>query len=183
MTLKLMPIRYSLQPFHASAENGVDVRCIVAEVDGHVKLEFRISGAVNELVIPKRDKQVTRSHGLWETTCFECFLRREDRNGYWEVNISPSGCWNVYFFSSYREGMSEESTVTSLSSEIQRTDAFFSLCCLVPVQTLFKADQGIRFGLSCVLEYKNGEKAFLAITHPGDQPDFHHPEGMVQQLR
>lgn len=178
-----MTIRCSLKPFHACTENEVDVRCDVAEVDGHVKLEFHLSGALDELVIPQRGEQITRNNGLWETTCFECFLRCENSNGYREVNISPSGCWNVYRFSGYREGMGEESTVTSLPSKIQRTDASFSLCCLIPVQDLFQADQGIRLGLSCVLEYKNGEKSFLAITHPGEQPDFHHPDGMVQQLR
>ena len=55
-----------------------------------------------------------RTHGLWERTCFELFLRQADSDSYYEFNFSPSGEWAAFGFDSYRSGMAEIAVATPL---------------------------------------------------------------------
>lgn len=43
-----------------------------------------------------------RADELWQTTCFELFLRRPGEETYLEYNFAPSGQWAAYGFDAYR---------------------------------------------------------------------------------
>ena len=45
-----------------------------------------------------------------------------------------------------------------------------------------EGDQRWQLGLSAVLEEVDGTKSYWALTHPGDKPDFHHPDCFAAKL-
>lgn len=176
------PVRVSLQPFAPNQRNGLDVNCLLGRSRGHLYLEFTITGEVGKLVIPERHARAHRKDQLWGTTCFESFFKIKDSASYWEVNVSPSGCWNIYRFSDYRKEMTEETSVSAIASKIFLEKNMASISISLPVSDLVSPDQELITGVSCVLEFQNGEKHYWAITHPGDQPDFHHPGNMLLRV-
>ncbi len=112
-----------------------------------------------------------RKDGLWQTTCFELFVR-PDGEGYREFNFSASGAWAAYRFDSYREGMANlampaRPDISVLQSEgAVEVTASFAARLLGPEPAL---------ALSSVIEELDGTKSYWALAHPPGQPDFHHP--------
>ena len=71
---------------HAGAGRGRD--------DQHL---VRVGAPADRFVIPKLSEP-WRADELWQTTCFEAFLRAADGDGYREWNFAPSGNWAAYDF-------------------------------------------------------------------------------------
>jgi hypothetical protein len=113
-----------------------------------------------------------RTDGLWQTTCFELFLKPEAGTSYFEYNFSPSSEWAAYRFERYREGRTNlHQPVDPFlgrgeegSPELLEVD--FDLSGVPNVPT--------RMGLSAVIEELSGRKSYWALAHPSGQPDFHH---------
>lgn len=70
---------------------------------GEWVFSFIVSEPPEALRLPKA-VAAARADDLWQTTCFELFLRRPDERGYIEFNFSPSGRWAAWAFDDYREG-------------------------------------------------------------------------------
>lgn len=134
------------------------------------------------ICIPEPAVSATRAHGLWERTCFECFIAVDDADGYWEINLSPAGDWNVYRFDDYRLGMREEAAVRALPMAIESRGPHLEIRCDLKLNPIVPPCQPIKIALSAVLETAGGEKSFWAMAHPGPRPDFHHPAGFVLAL-
>ena len=66
-----------------------------------LSLSFRVSG---EYAFRGPTAIGSRVTGLWEDTCFECFLANGSEQRYVEFNFSPAGDWQVFRFSDYRSG-------------------------------------------------------------------------------
>ena len=122
---------FRLQPF--AGESFGDGRSSFAlEITGKIArrdnsslcLDFLVAGATAKIDIPAPAGLPVRKESLWEETCFEMFVSSKGSSQYWEFNMSPSGHWNVYRFSAYREGMREEMAFESLPFSTSR-DAWF----------------------------------------------------------
>ncbi len=170
--------RHSLQPFEPSPA-GVACLCAAQIKKKVLRLDFTITGEIKKLVIPDQTDQPIRKDELWQSTCFEFFFKIAGNKSYWEFNISPTGDWNLYRFSDYREGMKPELRVTAAKSERSQTENAFSLRCSFPVNGLISQDANIQLGLSCVVACKDGAKCYYALCHPGKQPDFHHQNSFL----
>jgi hypothetical protein len=148
---------------------------ITFEVHGPVKTLKRI----NETPGP-----AVRKNELWKTTCFEWFIKGPNSNAYWECNLSPTGEWNVYHLTDYRKNLQEEKLIsgysffqTILSSESWRLENRFDLSPL-------KFPKGhYLLNLSAVLETQKSEKTFWSLVHSQKQPDFHHPDHFIMDLK
>ena len=116
---------------------------------------------------------------LWEHTCFEAFLAVPDQSVYWELNVAPSGDWNLYRFHDYRhlEAVEErcsppEVTVEPLGAGVRCSVALdpcnFWPDALVP-----------EIALTMVVEPTPGDLSYWALSHPGDQADFHDRRGFL----
>ena len=66
-----------------------------------LSLSFHVSGGYTFRGPTAIGSRVT---GLWEDTCFECFLANSAEQSYVEFNFSPTGDWQVFRFSDYRFG-------------------------------------------------------------------------------
>lgn len=123
-----------------------------------------------------------RKTGLWEETCFELFFGEKKFSPYWEINLSPSGCWNIFRFSDYRKNMTEETRITALPVRIARQPDVLEIYATIPMEKLLPVDPPIQVGVSAVIRAANGHLTFWALTHPGPKPDFHHKDAFCIDL-
>ena len=173
--------RHSLQPFSPSPKD-VGCSCALQRTDGVLLLDFKLTGELENLVIPTEVNQPLRKDELWQSTCFECFFKNAGNKNYWELNISPAGDWNLYRFSDYRKDMQPEERVTAVQAKRTQIENELSLQCSFSIKDLICQDDHLQLGLCCVLERTDGTKGYHALRHPGRQPDFHHQDGFLITL-
>lgn len=116
-----------------------------------------------------------RADELWQTTCFEAFVRTAPGAGYYEFNLAPSSQWAAYHFTAYREGMAlaelaPPAIITGANATHLDVDALIYL----PA-----SNTPWRLALTVVIEEANGAKSYWALKHPPGKPDFHHADGFV----
>jgi hypothetical protein len=139
---------------------------------------FGIGAPTSRFVIPEADEP-SRADELWKTTCFEAFLRETGAEAYREWNFAPSGQWNAYDFTSYREGMAEAEAAAAPYIRMEDNLTWWTFGVTIAVES----DKSWKMGLSSVLEEKDGTKSYWALAHPpGDKPDFHAPDCFVARL-
>jgi hypothetical protein len=138
---------------------------------------FGVGAPADRFVIPANDHP-GRADDLWQTTCFEAFLRADGEEGYREWNFAPSGDWAAYDFTGWREGRSDAEVATPyIRMEDNMTWWAVGATIAVP------ADAQWQLGLSAILEEKDGTKSYWALAHPdGDKPDFHDPVCFAARL-
>ncbi len=143
---------------------------------------YELRGNLKAVALPLPAARPARRHGLWEDTCFEFFLAEEKAEGYWEVNLSPAGHWNVYRFDAYRQGMQEEPAIAALPFTVQREADVFRLEVTMDLGGLIPADKALEAGLAAVIKGQDGSMSYWALTHPGPHPDFHRREAFIIRL-
>lgn len=153
----------------ALAVSAVSARIIALDPNWLV-LRWRVEGASRVVLPPFAGKG--RVDGLWQTTCFELFVKGEGTAGYAEFNLSPSQRWAAYDFSGYREGMAPRPCPRDPVCTPRRGQSVLIFDAAIPAAALPPLPW--RFGLSAVIEEEGGRKSYWAITHPPDRPDFHH---------
>ena len=148
--------------------------------DGGLRLEYTLTGNLDELLIPTRAAS-TQASGLWRHTCFEAFIAGQGSPEYCEFNFSPSTQWAAYGFSQYRQGMAplacDAQTPVSLEVANDQLKLEANITCMA-LEAL--AGGGIfRMALAAIVEEKSGRLSYWAIAHPSSNPDFHHPDSFV----
>jgi hypothetical protein len=139
-------------------------------------LRYLVSGSIGELLLPPPGA-ADRTSGLWQTTCFEAFLRPGAGDAYHEFNFAPSSQWAAYRFSGYRSGM-EEADIPRPLIQTQHRTRYLEL--RVDVQGLPASPWTL--ALSAVIEETNGRKSYWALAHPPGKADFHHPASFLCEL-
>ena len=173
----------SLQPFSPiSPALNFKVAGHIARRGDTLSIRYDHHGPLAELVIPALADPPSRKHGLWEETCFEFFLGVKDSPRYWEFNLSPAGNWNVYRFAGYRQGMAEETALTSLPLSVRRRADSLEVALELDVGRIVSADQPLMVGIAAVIKRAGGGLSYWALTHPGPQADFHRRDSFVVEL-
>jgi hypothetical protein len=130
---------------------------------------FGVGAPADRFVIAE-PRESARADGLWQTTCFEAFLRGEGEDRYREWNFAPSGEWAAYDFTSHRADMAPADVASPPYIRMEDNLTWWALGATIAVE----ADRDWRLGLSAVLEEKDGTKSYWALAHPpGGKPDFH----------
>lgn len=165
-------------PSRSVTDVYVDVR---RASPGLLDLWYVVQGDLDRIVIPPPG-EAKRADNLWQTTCFELFLRSAERSGYFEFNFSSSGEWAAYSFAEYRQGMKEVglSSPPIVSTTITPWDA---LEAHVTLPLDLPARTGPCFlNLAAIVEAKGDGRSFWAHAHPPGEPDFHHPACFTLEL-
>lgn len=143
-------------------------RFITADIKFHadgLQLDYDLS-TLEGVTWPAPGEMIRRD-SLWRTTCLELFIAEPDTSRYLELNLSPSGSWNCYTFSGYRQGMQQgyEMALQQMDSDgvNRRLRALlsFPLTC-----------RELLLGPAAVVENSAGRLFYFATDH-GDKPDFH----------
>lgn len=159
-----------------------------------INVDLRLSGNILTLeyaiMAPDRDLRIpapanpVRTDGLWQMTCCELFLKGQGA-AYFEFNLSPSGQWAAYHFADYRAGMAEAAIATTPSISVHPGQGQVMLEARIDLAFLpaefVSADW--KLGLSCVVEGADGAKAYWALNHPPEKPDFHHEDCFALSLK
>ena len=129
---------------------------------------FGIGAPAERFVIPD-DPDPGRADDLWQTTCFETFLRADGDEKYREWNFAPSGAWAAYDFTAHRDGRTD-ADVAAPYIRMEDNLTWFAVGATIAVP----AEVTWQLGLSAILEEKDGTKSYWALAHPdADKPDFH----------
>lgn len=156
-----------------------------------LNLEYWVTGDWEKIVLPEDRQSPTpsRRNHLWEQTCFEFFLAQgkehHSQAPYWEFNLSPTGDWNVFALSGYRQGLQEEGAIAHLPFKVSTSPTELHLAIEVDIEPLILPDQPIQLGVSMVVLIKTEgtvAETFWAIAHPGPEADFHHPGSLSLQI-
>jgi hypothetical protein len=104
---------------------------------------------------------------LWQNTCYEAFFAVPGAPGYWELNLSSLGRWNLYWFQGYRD------------PSPARASQDFSLVTLRTSPSSLHAELQANRDLSaldfslCAVVVAEGKTHYLSTAHAGTKPDFH----------
>ena len=175
-----MALRASLHPHPSCPPGAVDALMVEVERLSASAVRFRYSatGRIDELVVPDAAEPL-RTDRLWQTTCFEAFLRPPSGSAYVELNFSPSGEWAAYDFTAYRAGMVQLCVPEPPGIEVSRSAGRLD----IDVHLSLDLPAGhYALGLAAVIEERSAAKSYWAANHAGDTPDFHHPSCFVHEL-
>src|SRR5262245_13161030 len=110
----------SLVAFAPPTEPAPVLRAGIERQSDRLSLRYVLGGTVRTVRLSERTSEPRRKVDLWTQPCFEACLAPVGGDAYWEVNLSPSGDWNVYRFDGYRHGMRPEPRVTAAVTELER---------------------------------------------------------------
>ena len=174
---------FRLVPFSTSSlDEAIDVRTMIRWDDpiSVLVIEFLVTGWIGSgLKIPPISDVAQRRVGLWETTCFECFLGASGQERYWEINLSPSGDWNIFRLDRYRENLREESIIETLPCWVETCGDRLIVGATLDIQKLGLCRDSIELSVTSVLEDTMGNIRYWAVAHAGAEADFHLRESFV----
>ena len=175
-----------LVPFSAEPQlEGLSLDCAAHWQDGLLTLHYSLSGALQPILLPASAAEQRRRDELWQTTCFEAFLGRPGQPKYWEINLAPSGDWNLYALSDYRTGLQPEASVSQLPFTMDRLQSDpadpqtlqrLDLEVVVDLSALIRADAPLELSATTVLEHRELGCTYWAWRHTGPEADFHRRE-------
>ncbi|MDA8122047.1 MAG: DOMON-like domain-containing protein [Deltaproteobacteria bacterium] len=172
--------RFSLVPFRTGGTGpAIKIAGSVGRRPNLLSVGYSVLGELEKLEIPAPDGSPGRKDRLWEETCLEFFLGTRDSEGYWEFNLSPAGHWNVYRFTSCREGMREEEAFPSLPFLVRREPDALRLYLDLDPGKIIPAGKTLEVAVCAVLRTVTGTTSHWALVHTGPQPDFHRRDGFT----
>jgi hypothetical protein len=161
-----------LIPHPQNARSAIVTARVGLEHPTRLIIEYSLTGDLEELVIPRRTAS-GRAERLWEHTCFEAFVAPASGASYCELNFAPSTEWAAYAFDGYRRGMRPLELAQSPTVEVGRSANELRVTADIELGHLADASWPWRIGLSAVVEDRAGGRAYYALEHPHEKPDFH----------
>ncbi|MFZ5761215.1 MAG: DOMON-like domain-containing protein [Thermodesulfobacteriota bacterium] len=172
---------FSLRPFAPPETIPWRLEGAISRRHNVLHLFYRLTGPLEKLVLAAPAGPSQRRDNLWQECCFEVFVGAAGGSGYWEVNLAPSGDWNVYRFAGYRQGMRPAEVGRPPSSRVSRQEGELVLEAALDIAGL-AAPGPLRAGVSTVLLFLTGEYSYWSLAHPAARPDFHDPRGFLLGL-
>jgi hypothetical protein len=175
-----LPLR--LHPDSLCAATQVDVE-LARPLAGTLVLSYTVTGKIEHLRIPPAAAP-TRTDGLWQSTCFEAFLRTSVNTTYYEFNFAPSAQWAAYRFDGYRNGMRVATDVRVPRIETQTSPGIITLQASLDLDRAhgLPLDAMWHLGLSALLEDTSGGISYWALAHPPGKADFHHADCFAHEF-
>jgi hypothetical protein len=179
-----------LTPFAAQADGIVRTLEVQVERTSDSSLRFQytlVAAGLHRVRVPER-REPRRAHELWKRTCFEAFIATADvRNGYLELNFSPSTEWAAYSFDSYRAGMAPVTLRTPPGIRVEASDDRLHVDASIDLEGLRLIKSNTRstklhLALAAVIEDDSGAISYWALKHAPTRPDFHHPSGFALEV-
>jgi hypothetical protein len=148
-------------------------------MDGEeISVDFRAEP--RDAVVMQPWREGVRTNGLWETTCFELFLKPEGGEAYFEFNFAPSTDWAAYQLSGYRAGLEPLAAPLDFCisaypwAEVDLVSVDLDLGFLPPGKA--------RLGICAVIEEVSGRRSYWALAHAPGEPDFHNDACFVLEV-
>jgi hypothetical protein len=156
---------------------AVGVRILKLDINW-LTIRWKVEGAKQVVLPPFAGR--ARTDGLWQTTCFELFVKAPGATGYAEFNLSPSERWAAYDFAGYREGMAERAMPRAPVCTPRGGRSVLIFDAAIPAAALPPLPWD--YGFTAVIEEAGGVRSYWAIAHPRGKPDFHDPACFAASL-
>ena len=146
---------------------------------GRLELVWRLTGDLDALVLPEARESRRRCDGLWQTTCLEAFWGFAGQDAYWELNLAPSGDWNLYRLCHYRGPLAPVALEVPPAWQIRRTAGELEVAVELDLGEvagggeLGAAGLPLEVSLTAVIEQVGQGVSYWALAHTGAEPDFH----------
>lgn len=174
---------FSLIPFPTADFSDIEITGTVSLEDTLLAVHYALTGDIEEVMLPRISATPGRKDELWKTTCFEFFLALKAQSHYWEFNLSPSGDWNVYRMEAYRKvGFGVEPGISQLPFMTRKESSGYFLDLSVDLAPILERQQELEMAVTAVIQLKNGNETYWALTHPASQPDFHLRQSFILAL-
>jgi hypothetical protein len=147
-----------------------------------LRIRYQLQGPIEALVLPDLAEERRRLDDLWQGTCFEAFLAVAGSQPYWEINLAPTGDWNVYHLSGYRQNLEPELAFETFPFTSQRTTSTFQLDACVDLDPIGPGREGLEVALAAMIKHRSGALSHWALAHPAVKADFHHRGGFALRL-
>lgn len=152
---------------------------------GVLKVAFELTGNIKKILISNPEQLPSRVIGLWESTCFEMFIKNKKLDEYFEFNCSSANNWNVFHFQKPRSALKEYLSVANLASSTVKKEDALTLSFWIDLKKFpgsFWQEGQMNLGLTSVLESVSGELSYWALEHLDTKPNFHHGNSFTFQL-
>ncbi len=153
---------------------------------GVLKIAYELSGEdLSKILLPSPLINPGRVIGLWESTCFEMFIKNSNSDEYLEFNVTSEYTWNVFHFPNKKARLKEYLEIANLGVSAVNSKDKFCLTCWFSVDKLpsyFWSDGKMNIGLTAVIETKENELSYWAIKHADDKPNFHQHDTFIYEL-
>lgn len=143
-------------------------------------LRSRGDSNLNDVQLPEKAISPKRCNELWTNTCFEAFMAKPSQNRYWELNVSPSGHWNLYSHEEYRRGLKQELDVEPPTISMQGCSRGFRCDIDLNLSPWLPGEGCPELSLAAVIRHADSSLSYWAIRHSGQIPDFHDRRSFVQ---
>ena len=163
-----------LKPFHPVQNLTLRSRAWVEL--GVLKFAFELEGDLEQILIPSPKGLPARVIGLWESTCFEVFIKNSKNEEYFEFNCSSASNWNIFYFKKPKAGLKEFLEISNLASCSVQNGKSLTVSFWIDTQKFpqgFWHEGSMNLGLTSVLESKTGGLSYWAIEHLDQKPNFH----------
>ena len=174
---------FTLQPFNlTNSLSDLKITGSIACNGNKLTISYALLGDLTKVEIPTPADLLKRKYDLWEETCFEFFVGIKNSPDYWEFNLSSAGHWNVFHLENYRQGLQEEMTFTSLPFSVQQKSDALLVDLEVDLNKFILVEQSLEVGITTVIKSKEGNLSYWALTHYGEEADFHQRESFIVEL-
>jgi hypothetical protein len=155
---------------------------------GRLELVWRLAGDLGALVLPDPSESRRRCDGLWQTTCLEAFWGFAGQDAYWELNLAPSGDWNIYRLSHYRGPLVPVALEVPPAWEVQRSVRELEVVVELDLSEVAGGEDPAMAGLpleislTAVIDQVGQGVSYWALAHTGAEPDFHRRDSFRLRL-
>ena len=173
---------FNLKPFALNTAPELEITGNISRKHNQLQIKYLLVGNLAAILIPPLSKTPTRQRDLWEHTCLEFFLGLQDSPKYWEINLSPSGDWNIFQFANYRQGITEDLAFNSLSFAVLQHTDYWQLNLAVDLNQIIDPKQNLEVGITAVIENQQQQLSYWALTHSTSKADFHQRDSFIINL-
>jgi hypothetical protein len=153
-----------------------------------LEIVWRLTGDLNALVLPEPRESRRRCDGLWQTTCLEAFWGIAGQDAYWELNLAPSGDWNLYRLSHYRGPLTPVALAAAPPWQVRRTARELQVAVDLDLVEVAGGDElevaglPLEISLTAVIDQVGQGASYWALAHTGAEPDFHRRDSFGLRL-
>jgi hypothetical protein len=143
---------------------------------------------LDALVLPDPSETRRRCDGLWQTTCLEAFWGFARKQPYWELNLAPSGDWNLYRLSHYRGPLAPVALAAAPPWQVRRRAGELEVAVELDLGEVAGGDESgvaglpLEVSLTAVIEQVGQGVSYWALAHTGAEPDFHRRDSFRLRL-
>lgn len=157
----------------------ISIKAAIYNLNGHRQVVFTLFDSKELVDLPKSKRDIERTLGLWNDTCFEFFIT-DNGQEYAEGNFSLDFGWNIFWFKSYRSTPLTQYAFTREKNPIR--DIYLSgkksfIVINIPDELIENFNEiSLKFSLTAVIKTKSGNTHYYALKHSDEKPNFHHAD-------